>query len=271
MCDYVSTTSLAKLAQTSKSMCGYIRKLLVDSQLIIQPISKLIKRNCHSEISVHFGCIGSLLRSTTTFLDTKDKLIALESFIFELEESYIEISQKLSVQFAYDCIGLLINRFIKEWDDDALRAVFLVISRLSHLEERLNRVILVDKPGILRKFEKDIRIFLRLVFIEKVVSPDQHSLWLSLLMRMFPTQQARLLYLIYGPTEEVESRNSDEVDWYLLTQCTDYGNLLCPYEALKDLANVFLIVSNSTRFQWSETTTIRFFHEITCNSNFLCI
>ena len=262
--EYIPLSSLAVLAQTSKSMCTYIRELAIDSQLIIQPICKYIVKNWCPRISVYFAHIGSFLRMISSYLNTEDKLRVLETFIFTLEESFIEISQKLSLQFAYDCIGLLIQRFVIKWDDDALREVFTVISRLSKLHERLNRVLSVDNPGILRKFEQDIRLFVRLVFIEKVASSDQHCLWLSLLMELFPTQRARLLFLLYGPTEEVEDEGSAIVDWYLLAQCTDYGHFICPYEILKELADVFTLVSNSERFKWSETAIIRFFNEITC-------
>ncbi|XP_063682405.1 F-box only protein 47-like [Bolinopsis microptera] len=268
--EYIPLSSLAVLAQTSKSMCTYIRELAIDSQLIIQPICKYIVKNWCPRISVYFAHIGSFLRMASSYLNTKDKLRVLETFIFTLEESFIEISQKLSLEFAYDCIGLLIQRFVIKWDDDGLREVFTVISRLSKLHERLNRVLSVDNPGILRKFEQDIRLFVRLVFIEKVSSSDQHCLWLSLLMELFPTQRARLLFLLYGPTEEVEDEGSAIVDWYLLAQCTDYGHFICPYEILKDLADVFTLVSNSERFKWSETAIIRFFNEITCTPDEWC-
>lgn len=256
-------SALSRLSVTSKTMCTYIRELSIDTQLLIRPINNWITEKRHAQIKNRFIEIGMLLRTTSVFLNIKEKLNVIEVFLYELEDTYHRICEKLSLRFAYDCIGLMIYKFILDWDDNSLQCTFVLINRLSRLKERIDKVISNCKQGTLRHYERDVRQFVQEVFLKKAVSPDQRSLWLSFLMDMYPTQHARLLYLLYGPLQTVDGECTGMIDWDMLIQCATYGHISCSYSNFKELADSINLIASSNRFRWSDITMIRFFTELT--------
>ena len=267
-------SSLASLCMTSKAMCDYIRNLAIDSQLVIRPINEWIVTKSCAKIKIRFIEIGMLLRTASSYLNTSEKLKVIESFFYELGETepdyqgtYHRICEDISLKFAYDCIGLLINRFIINWDDKALKRTFELINRLSRLKERMDKVLLLNEPGSKEAHERDVRQFIQEVFLKKAISPDQRSLWLSLLFEMYPTQHARLLYLLYGPLQTSGGKYNGMIDWTILTQCGNYGHIPCPYSYFKELADIMVLIQSSRLFYWNEHTMTRFFNELTSKSS----
>ena len=212
-----------------------------------------------------------LLRAATSYLSTVEKLKVIETFFYELGETepdyqgtYHRICEDINLKFAYDCIGVLINKFIINWDDDALRRTFDLINRLSRLKERMDKVLLFNEAGSKEAHERDVRQFVLEVFLKKAISPDQRSLWMSLLLEMYPTQQARLLYLLYGPLQTIDhGKYNGMIDWTILTQCGNYGHVPCPYSYFKELADIMAMIQASRFFDWNDGTMIRFFNELT--------
>ena len=264
-------SSLASLCMTSKTMCDYIRNLSIDSQLVIRPINGWIATKDCPKIRTRFIEIGMLLRAATSYLSTVEKLKVIETFFYELGETepdyqgtYHRICEDINLKFAYDCIGVLINKFIINWDDDALRRTFDLINRLSRLKERMDKVLLFNEAGSKEAHERDVRQFVLEVFLKKAISPDQRSLWMSLLLEMYPTQQARLLYLLYGPLQTIDhGKYNGMIDWTILTQCGNYGHVPCPYSYFKELADIMAMIQASRFFDWNDGTMIRFFNELT--------
>ena len=263
-------SSLASLCMTSKTMCDYIRDLSIDSQLVIRPINGWIATKSCAKIKIRFIEIGMLLRASCSYLNTTEKLKVIETFFYELGETepdyqgtYHRICEDISLKFAYDCIGLLINKFIINWDDEALKRTFELINRLSRLKERMDKVLLLNEPGSKEAHERDVRQFVQEVFLKKAISPHQRSLWLSLLLDMYPTQHARLIYLLYGPLQTVDGKYNGMVDWTVLTQCGNYGHIPCPYSYFKDLSDIMMLIQSSRMFNWSNDTMLRLFNELT--------
>jgi hypothetical protein len=259
-------------------MCDYIRDLSIDSQQVIRPLNDWIGTKSCSKIKVRFIEIGMLLRASSSYLNTTEKLKVIETFFYELGETepdyqgvYHRICEDISLKFAYDCIGLLINRFIINWDNEALKRMFELINRLSRLKERMDKVLLMNEPGSKEAHERDVRQFIQEVFLKKAVTPDQRSLWLSLLLEMYPTQQARLLYLLYGPMQNIDGKYSGMIDWTILTQCGNYGHVPCPYRYFKELADIMNLIRFSKMFDWDNEFIAKLFNELTsesANSNF---
>ena len=256
--------ALATLAITSKVMCSYITDLAIDSQLVIRPIINWIKTKSFAKIKTRFVEIGMLLRATTALSDTTQKLNTIEIFLYELEETYHKICEDVSLRFAYDCIGLFLYKFIGKWDDEALIRTFELINRLSRLKERVDKVLMNPKHGTFKNFERDVRQFIQEVFLKKAVSPDQRSLWLSLVMDLYPDHQARLLYLLYGPLHTTNGKCTGMIDWDMLTHC--YGHT-CPYSNLQELADIVSLIFSSKRFRWTDHSMIEFFNKLSSKSN----
>lgn len=262
--------SLASLCMTSKTMCSYIRTLAIDSQLVIRPINSWVVTKSCSKIRIRFIEIGMLLRTACSYLSTTEKLKVIETFFYELGETepdyqgtYHKICEEISLKFAYDCIGLLINRFIINWNNDALKLMFDLINRLSRLKERMDKVLLLNEPGSKEAHERDVRQFVQEVFLKKAVSPDQQGLWLSFLLDLYPRHHAKLLYLLYGPLQTTNGKYNGMIDWNILTQCGNYGHVPCPYSNFKDLADILNLIHGSRLFNWTDTTMIRLFNELT--------
>ena len=256
----MSLSALASLAMSSKSMCSYITDLAIDSQLVIRPINNWIATKSFAKIKVRFVEIGVLLRATTALSNTTQKLNIIEVFLYELEDTYHKICEEVSLRYAYDCIGLFLYKFISNWDDAALARTFELINRLSRLKERIDKVLVVPKHGTFKNFERDVRQFVQEVFLKKALTPDQRSLWLSLVMEMYPDQQPRLLYLLYGPLHSANGKCTGMIDWDMLTHC--YGHT-CPYSNLQELADIVALVFSSNRFRWTDHIKIEFFNKLT--------
>ena len=258
--EYTTLKELATLSMTSKPLCNYIRELAIDSQLVIRPISVWIDAGDKPKIKQRFIEIGMLLRTTSAFLTTTEKLKVIEVFLYELEDTYHKICERLSLKFAYDCVGEFLYKYIVGWPEAWLVETFHLINRLSRLSDRLDKVML-SKVGEHRHYERDVRQFIQEVFLAKAVSPDQRALWLSLIMAIYPAQHARLLYLLYGP---VQVGTEGMVAWKMLTQCANYGHITCPYSNFKEIADIIGLISSSNRFRWNNKTIIKFFGELTC-------
>ena len=62
--------------------------------------------------------------SITTLDNVTKKLEVVEAFLYQLETTYHQLCEKLTLKFAYSCIGLMLYEFIKGWNYRALSQVF---------------------------------------------------------------------------------------------------------------------------------------------------
>ena len=239
--------------------------------LVIQPMAELIKVKNFTRIKRHFNEIGTLIRVATCYLKTSDVLCVVEAFLYQLEKTYHKICEDLGLRFAYDCIGVLFYKVIRNWNNNQLSEAFLLIEKLSRLKERVEKVMTLA-PGFpkLRHYERDVRQFIQEVFLQKAVSEDQHALWLTQILQMHSSNNARLFYLLYGPLEEVNSKGSTTgmVDWGVMCCCSSY-HTGCAYSNFQDLVNVLKLVFKSRLFLWGVKEQIEFIDAITSKPSVL--
>lgn len=263
----MSLKSLALFSSTSKSFQAYIKDLSTCTKLLIRPINGWIVRKDCEAIRGHFTEIGLFLRSITTLDTITKKLECVEAFLYQLETTYHQLCEKLTLKFAYSCIGLMLYEFIKGWNYRSLSQVFKLIEKLSRLKERVEKVV-IEKPDILPHYERDVRQFIREVFLNKCDNKTHLAFWLNQVLTTYSTSQARLLYILYGPVYGTSSPRNGMLNWNLMTCCSSY-HTGCHLSQFTELAGILHLLSTQTRFRWNGC--VEMFETLTCTPEPWCL
>lgn len=262
----MSLKNLSRFSSTSKSIQSYVKDLSISTKLLIRPINRwIVTKDCEA-IRAHFTEIGLFLRSITTLDNVTKKLEVVEAFLYQLETTYHQLCEKLTLKFAYSCIGLMLYEFIKGWNYRALSQVFRLIEKLSRLKERVEKVV-TEEWNKAPHYERDVRQFIREVFLNKCGT--NLAFWLNQILTTYSSSQARLLYILYGPVYSAASgARAGMLDWSLMTCCSSY-HTGCHLSQFSELASILHLLSNQTKFRWSGCVEV--FETLTCTPQPWCL
>ncbi|VTJ55302.1 Hypothetical predicted protein, partial [Marmota monax] len=86
------------------------------------------------------------------------------------------------------------------WDELECHRVYNFLCELTNLSRKMQTVV-CGKPGSARKLELRIRLFCRNVLLDHWTHRSDSAFWLTRILKPWPmVNQARLLYIIFGPT-----------------------------------------------------------------------
>jgi len=209
----------------------------------------LESKKCHE----HYRQLGIMLKRSTCLFSTRERLAQVGKILDQLRDSHVKICSELGSDLAYSCYGIFLHAFIAGWEDEEKIKAFHAIKGASLLEERISHV-LKSKPGTLPGYERYVRVFCREIFLNKASSTDK-SFWMAQILKPFPMCfQARLMYMLYGPTDSL----TDDVTWSVFTVSTDQIT-----QDLFQLAKGMQMLQDDYRGLWSADDLISLFHEIT--------
>lgn len=118
------------------------------------------------------------------------------------------------------------------------------------------KTIVNSKPGAHSKMEYDSRVFFRRIFLNHCQSVQERGFWLNQILKSWPmVHQARILFLLYGPTI------NEEILWYELCENTP-ANSEQSAKHFGELANALQIL-HCCSDDWSEDDIISVLDEIT--------
>lgn len=262
---FIPLVSLGSLTLTSKQMRDIII-MYVHSQEgarrvipVVQNIPehsdldsdeyKSESKRCHS----HYKQLGVMLKRTTCLFSTRDRLAEVGKILDQLRDSHVRICTKLGSDLAYSCYGIFLHAFIAGWEDDEKSKSFQAIKGASLLEERIG-YLMKSKPGTMPGYERYIRVFCREIFLNKA-SKTEKGFWMAQILKPYPIFfQARLLFILYGPTD----LENDDLIWDEMAVSSDIAT-----EDLKELAEGMVALQDDQRGLWSADDIISIFDEIT--------
>nr|XP_006815662.1 PREDICTED: F-box only protein 47-like [Saccoglossus kowalevskii] len=164
--------------------------------------------------------------------------------------------QNLSSCVSLNCYGQFIHTIIAGWDPLECHRAFSTIASCSNILTTMGACISA-KPGAKSHDEIYIRIFLHRVLLDWSDGDDK-TFWLSRILKPWPmVQQARILYILYGP----KCPHSDAILWYEMTDSTPGSSATSLTTQLAELALALKMLYNCK--EWSEDDIISVIEELT--------
>ncbi|KAJ6654841.1 hypothetical protein lerEdw1_006530 [Lerista edwardsae] len=173
---------------------------------------------------------GLLLKRCTLLLPTKDRLKYIHKILSEISCFKLNGCSDPLHCSGLQCYGVFLQTLTAGWDELECHRVYIFLCELSNLPRRLQTVV-SSKPGSARKLELRIRIFCRSVLLNHWIHRSDSAFWLTRLLKPWPmVNQARLLYIIFGPASTLDGH----VVWQKMTEGpTDETSLKGLAEAIK--------------------------------------
>ncbi|XP_077864764.1 F-box only protein 47-like [Saccoglossus kowalevskii] len=257
----LSVTELSLLTVASKSM----RDLVEGYRFTGAGLRKLLPKPLpHNTVSAelqlryvnHFKHLGLLMKRSTCLFSTRDRLKIIEDFLKKLDCISNSGCQNLSSCVSLNCYGQFIHTIIAGWDPLECHRAFSTIASCSNILTTMGACISA-KPGAKSHDEIYIRIFLHRVLLDWSDGDDK-TFWLSRILKPWPmVQQARILYILYGP----KCPHSDAILWYEMTDSTPGSSATSLTTQLAELALALKMLYNCK--EWSEDDIISVIEELT--------
>ncbi|KAK3101486.1 hypothetical protein FSP39_003958 [Pinctada imbricata] len=261
---YLRVEDLSILTITSKAM----RNLIEGYRVLMPALQKDLVHRVHSqnkkqplplekqsELIKRFHKLGLLMKRSTCLYSTKDRLRYVNDVLSKMMCSNASHCDNVAHCVSMTCFGRFLHTVIAGWDDCECQRTYESIT--SHICIMRNvKLVVNSKPGIHSKAESEIRTFFRRVFLDNCQSMQDKAFWLTQILKPWPmVQQARLIFLLYGP--EVD----EEVLWYELCENTPF-NAEQSAKHFGDLANALQIL-NWYQQEWSSDDIVSILDELT--------
>ncbi|XP_050013040.1 F-box only protein 47 isoform X2 [Alexandromys fortis] len=228
---YLSVKDIGMLSMVSKTVSQHIINYISTSsgsrRLLIQNFHNLdLSGTEDTRLREHYKALGLLFKRCTLLLPTKDRL------------KYIH--------------KILSETLTAGWDDLECHRVYNFLCELTNLSRKMQTVV-CNKAGSARKLELRIRLFCRNVLLDHWTQRSDSAFWLTRILKPWPmVNQARLLYIIFGPT----SPQDGQVIWQEMVEGpTDESSL-------KGLANAIKLLYETGTKEWTADDVISLVDEL---------
>ncbi|NXK97102.1 FBX47 protein, partial [Formicarius rufipectus] len=178
----------------------------------------------------HYKSLGLLLKRCTLLLPTRDRLKYVHKVLSEVSCFKLNgCASPLHCQ-GLSCYGVFLQVLTAGWDELECHRVFNFLWELSNLARKVQAVV-SSKAGSARKLELRIRLFCRRVLLNHWIHRSDLAFWLTRILKPWPiVNQARLLYIIFGPVSSLDGY----VVWQkMIERPTDETSLKGLAEAIK--------------------------------------
>ncbi|KAL7977224.1 hypothetical protein Chor_009173 [Crotalus horridus] len=199
-----------------------------------------------SSILEHYRSLGLLFKRCTLLLPTKERLKYIYKILSEIScFKFNGCSDSLHC-LGLQCYGVFLQTLTAGWDEFECQRVYHFLCDLTSLPQRMQRVV-SSKPGTFRKLELRIRTFCCSVLLNHWTHQSDSAFWLTCILKPWPiVNQARLLYLIFGPS----STQDGYVDWQNMIQGPTDEN------SLKELADAVKLLYDTEAKEWTADDVI---------------
>ncbi|XP_035309882.1 F-box only protein 47 isoform X3 [Cricetulus griseus] len=203
---YLSVKDIGMLSMVSKTVSQHIINYISTSsgsrRLLIQNFHDLDLSGTKEESRLleHYRALGLLFKRCTLLLPTKDRLKYIHKILSEVScFKFSSCSAPLQC-LGLPCYGMFLQTLTAGWDELECHRVYNFLCELTNLSRKMQTVV-CNKPGSARKLELRIRLFCRNVLLDHWTQRSDSAFWLTRILKPWPmVNQARLLYIIFGPT-----------------------------------------------------------------------
>ncbi|XP_028930858.1 F-box only protein 47 isoform X2 [Ornithorhynchus anatinus] len=230
--EYLTVNDISMLSMVSKTinhrLINYIPTTLGSRRFLLQDFHnlELPNRTQGSCIMDHYRSLGLLFKRCTLLLPTRERL------------KYVH--------------KILTETLTAGWDELECHRVYNFLCELTHLPRRMQTVV-SSKPGGARKLELRVRLFCRNVLLDHWPHRSETAFWLTRILKPWPiVNQARLLYIIFGPVSPREG----QLIWQKMTDGpADENNL-------KSLANAIKLLYDANTKEWTADDIVTLIDEL---------
>ncbi|NXD85559.1 FBX47 protein, partial [Halcyon senegalensis] len=233
---YLPVRDISMLSMVSKTisnhLINYISTPSGNRRLLLQDFHNLElpgKRE-GSSILEHYKSLGLLLKRCTLLSPTKDRLKYIHKILSEVSCFKLSGCPSPLHCSGLQCYGVFLQILTAGWDELECHRVFNFLCELSNLPRKVQTVV-SSKPGSARKLELRIRLYCRRVLLNHWIHRSDSVFWLTRILKPWPiVNQARLLYIIFGPVSSLDGH----VVWQKMIEGpTDESSLKGLAEAIK--------------------------------------
>ncbi|XP_019855717.1 PREDICTED: F-box only protein 47-like [Amphimedon queenslandica] len=219
----------------------------------------------------HYSEAGNMFRRLTATKNLRQRL-KIASQISEMKKPLCDaVIRTAGNAVAYKCFGSLFFRYIITWSEyDKLRA-YCFFEKKTKLCQKISHILRLS-PGVLPLHESDVRQLVCSTLLGPSHNDEEYSFWLSQLLKGHPiTHQARLLYMLAGPTD-----CAGFILWSNACDCTsplqlNKGSTVMKKDRdLSPLARGFRVLL-TLRKEWSMDSIISVFDEMTTTPSGWCL
>ncbi|XP_013055852.1 F-box only protein 47 isoform X1 [Anser cygnoides] len=256
--NYLSVKDISMLCMVSKTISNrlmtYISTPSGNRRLLLQDFHniELPGKREGSYILEHYKSLGLLLKRCTLLLPTKDRLKYIHKILSEVSCFKLNGCPSPLHCLGLQCYGVLLQILTAGWDELECHRVFNSLCELSNLPRKVQTVV-SSKPGSARKLELRIRLFYRSVLLNHWIHRRDSAFWLTRILKPWPmVNQARLLYIIFGPVSSLDGH----VVWQKMIEGpTDETSL-------KGLADAIKLLYDTEAREWTADDVISLVDEL---------
>ncbi|XP_069763930.1 F-box only protein 47-like isoform X2 [Narcine bancroftii] len=199
---YLSVTDISILSMASKvvgtQVVGYIATSSGIRRLLLEGFhsTDASKKSVAME---HYKSLGLLFKRCTLLLPTKERLKFVHNQLLKNPCFRMDGCAMLVQCSGFACFGMLLQTLIAGWDELECHRVFNFLNESANLPRKMQSVV-CSRPGATKKLELQIRMFYRRILLDHWEHQCDLAFWLTRILKPWPmVNQARLLYLLYGP------------------------------------------------------------------------
>uniref|UniRef100_A0A8C5T505 F-box protein 47 n=1 Tax=Malurus cyaneus samueli TaxID=2593467 RepID=A0A8C5T505_9PASS len=240
--NYLSVKDISMLSMVSKTigsrLINYISTTSGTRRLLLQDFHnpQLPGGKGGASILEHYRSLGLLLKRCTLLLPTRDRLKYVHKVL-----SGVSCFKLHGCASPLHCLGL------------QCYGVFLQVRGLEQLEYRKVQTVVSSKPGSARKLELRIRLFCRAVLLAPWHHRSDSAFWLTRILKPWPmVNQARLLYIIFGPMSSLDGH----VVWQKMIEGPRDES------SLKGLADAIKLLYGTEAREWTADDVISLVDEL---------
>ncbi|NWT79606.1 FBX47 protein, partial [Lanius ludovicianus] len=195
---------------------------------------------------------GLLLKRCTLLLPTRDRLKYVHKVLSGVACFKLTGCASPLHCLGLQCYGVFLQMLTVGWDELECHRVFNFVWELSNLGRKVQTVV-SSKPGTARRLELRIRLFCRAVLLSPRSNRSDFAFWLTRILKPWPmVNQARLLYIIFGPVSSLDGH----VVWQKMIEGpTDETSL-------KGLADAVKLLYGTEAREWTADDVISLVDEL---------
>ncbi|XP_062994768.1 F-box only protein 47 [Elgaria multicarinata webbii] len=256
--EYLPVKDISMLSMVSKTissrLINYISTPTGNRRLLLQDFHNPELSGCNKESAIleHYRSLGLLLKRCTLLMPTKERLKYIHKILSEISCFKLSGCSDPLHCSGLQCYGVFLQTLTAGWDELECHRVYNFLCELSSLPRRVQTVV-SNKPGSVQKLELRIRIFCRSVLLNRWNHRSDLAFWLTRILKPWPmVNQARLLYIIFGPACTLDGR----VVWQKMIEGpTDETSL-------KGLADAIKLLYGTEAKEWTADDVISLVDEL---------